>query len=78
MLFSQVILLLFTAQWLISQYNDEQAQLKKNLSKLFADVQQNISDSLLYNQLVDSAPINKAIAIYANESAIGLDVFSAC
>src|ERR1035437_1824296 len=66
MLLSQAILLLFTIQWLISQYNEQQAQLKKNLTELFADVQQNISDSLIYTHLADTAQVNKAIAVYAD------------
>jgi len=53
MLFSQVLLLLFTAQWLNNQYNDQQEQLKKNLTKVFTDVQQKISDSLLLTNVID-------------------------
>lgn len=59
MLFSQVLLLVFTAQWLISQYNDQQAQLKKNLTDLFTNVQQNITDSLLRN-IIDPTFVNKS------------------
>jgi len=59
MLFSQVLLLLFTAQWLYSQYNDQQEQLKKNLTKLFTDVQQRITDSLLLTHIIDPTLINK-------------------
>ena len=62
MLFSQVLLLLFTAQWLFSQYNDQQEQLKKNLTKLFTDVQQRITDSLLLTHVIDPTLINKDIA----------------
>jgi len=62
MLFSQVLLLLFTAQWLYSQYNDQQEQLKKNLTKLFTDVQQKITDSLLLTHIIDPTLINKDIA----------------
>jgi len=47
MVFSQVVLLLFTAQWMYSQYTEQQEQLKKNLTKVFIDVQQKINDSLL-------------------------------
>jgi signal transduction histidine kinase len=64
MLFSQVLLLAFTMQWLISQYNDQQAQLKQNLTKLFTDVQQKINDSLLLN-VIDPTFINKAITANA-------------
>jgi signal transduction histidine kinase len=46
MLFCQVLLLVFAAQWLMSQYNDQQEQLKKNLTKIFTDVQSHIEDSL--------------------------------
>jgi signal transduction histidine kinase len=53
MLFSYALLLTFTAQWLYSQYNDQQEQLKKNLVKLFTDVQQKINDSLLINHVID-------------------------
>jgi len=47
MVFCQVLLLMFTFQWLLSQYNDKQAQLKQNLTDLFTDVQQRIQDSLI-------------------------------
>jgi signal transduction histidine kinase len=53
MLFSQVLLLVFTAQWLYSQYNDQQEQLKKNLTKIFTDVQHHITDSLLLTNVID-------------------------
>ncbi len=53
MVFSQVLLLVFTAQWLYSQYTDQQEQLKKNLTKVFTDVQQRISDSLLITNVMD-------------------------
>jgi signal transduction histidine kinase len=56
MLLCQVVLLLFTAQWLINQYNDQQEQLKKSLTKIFTDVQWKISDSLLYTNVYDPLP----------------------
>ncbi len=62
MLISEVLLLLFTAQWLYSQYNDQQEQLKKNLTKLFTDVQQKITDSLLLTHVIDPAAVNKHLA----------------
>ncbi len=58
MLFSQVLLVLFTAQWLYSQYNEQQAQLKKDLSKVFFEVQHRISDSLLLTNIYPSM-VNK-------------------
>jgi len=54
MLFSQVLLLVFTVQWLTSQFDDQQEQLKKNLTKLFTDVQQKINDSLYLSNVVDT------------------------
>ena len=60
MLFSQVLLLLFTAQWLYNQYNDQQEQLKKNLTKVFTDVQQRVSDSLLLTNVIDPVTANRA------------------
>lgn len=52
MLFSQVMLLLFTAQWLVSQYGNEKEHLKKNLTDLFTDVQEKITDSLLLTNVI--------------------------
>jgi signal transduction histidine kinase len=52
MVFSQVVLVLFTGQWLYSQYAEQQEQLKKNLTKVFTDVQQKISDSLYLANVV--------------------------
>jgi len=66
MLFSQVLLLLFTAQWLVSQYNDQRSQLKQNLTALFANVQQRISDSLYLNQVIDTSS-HKAIVLNTAE-----------
>src|ERR1700743_1122195 len=71
MLFSQVLLLLFTAQWLYSQYNDQQEQLKKNLTKLFTDVQQKITDSLLITHVIDPAFVNEDVT--ANWRTMPLD-----
>src|ERR1700744_2591879 len=50
MLFCQALLLVFAAQWLMSQYNDQQEQLKKNLTKIFTDVQSHIEDSLFLSK----------------------------
>ncbi len=56
MIFSQAMLLVFAMQWLIGQYNEQQAQLKENLTELFTDVQQRISDSLLTTtHVIDTA-----------------------
>lgn len=61
MIFSQVLLVAFTGQWLISQYNEQQAQLKDNLTELFTDVQQRISDSLVMTNVVDTSAVDKAV-----------------
>ncbi len=36
-----------------SQYNDQQEQLKKDLTKLFTDVQYKISNDLLISKVID-------------------------
>ena len=56
MIFCQVLLVLFTVEWLISQYNNQREELKQNLTKLFTDVQHRVSDSLLLTQVID--PVN--------------------
>lgn len=61
MLFSQLLLLVFTAQWIVSQYNAEQEQLKKNLTELFVDVQQRITDSIMLSQVIDTTRLSKPI-----------------
>ncbi len=61
MVFSQVVLVLFTGQWLYSQYAEQQEQLKKNLTKVFTDVQQKISDSLYLANVVDPLAVSKPL-----------------
>jgi signal transduction histidine kinase len=51
MLVCHALLLVFAAHWLVSQYNEQQEQLKKNLTKLFTDVQHKVSDSLLLSHI---------------------------
>ena len=53
MLASHILLMLFTAQWLYSQYGNQKETLKKSLSKLFTDVQHQVSDSLLLTNIID-------------------------
>lgn len=65
MVFSQVLIVAFAVQWLVSQYNDEQAQLKQNLTELFTDVQGHISDSLVLTNVLDTLFANKADAALA-------------
>lgn len=66
MVFCQLLLLLFTAQWLMSQYNDQQEQLKKNLTKMFTDVQIRIADSL-YLSKVDASTVTKQSPDYTEK-----------
>jgi signal transduction histidine kinase len=66
MFFSQVLLVLFTAQWLYSQYSEQQAQLKKGLTELFSDVQHKISDSLLLTH-IDPSFVNQSYLL-ANQN----------
>lgn len=63
MLCSQALLLVFTAQWLITQYTSEQEQLKQNLTKLFTDVQQRISDSLVLTNVIDPSLAGRPLQI---------------
>jgi K+-sensing histidine kinase KdpD len=54
MLLCHVLLVAFATHWLVSQYNEQQEQLKKNLTKLFTDVQHKISDSLLLTNVLNA------------------------
>ncbi len=69
MLFSQVVLVLFTAQWLYSQYNEQQAQLKNGLTEMFGTVQHRISDSLLLKYNDVSLPSTQ-LAVAGNNDAL--------
>ncbi len=53
MVFCQVLLVVFTIQWLSSQYNTQRDELKKNLTKIFTDIQHKVSDSLILEHVVD-------------------------
>ncbi len=74
MVFCQALLLLFTAQWLISQYASQQLQLKKNLTELFTDVQRKISDSLLLTSIVDPATIPRSQTANVENNLAGNEV----
>lgn len=52
MFVSFTLLLAFSAHWLISQYERERTHLQKDLTKLFNNVQDDISDSLLLLEVV--------------------------
>lgn len=67
MLFSQVLLLLFTIQWLQSQYNEQQARLKSDLTRLFTNVQQKITDSILLTNVIDPALVNQSALSLSTE-----------
>jgi signal transduction histidine kinase len=60
MIASQVLLVVFAAQWLHTQYEQKRWDLRLNLAKLFTDVQHQISDSLLLNQVIDPALVQRA------------------
>lgn len=53
MLLSFTLLIAFSAHWLVAQYNNEKHQLQKDLSALFINVQEDISDSLLWANVVN-------------------------
>ncbi|XZF15314.1 sensor histidine kinase [Chitinophagaceae bacterium MMS25-I14] len=52
MIASYGLLLVFTAMWLHSQLNNEKNQLSKDLAKLFTNVQEQITDSLLAVRMI--------------------------
>ncbi len=54
MLCCYMLILLFTVQWLSSQYHEQQAQLRKNLTRIFTDVQYKVADSLKLHYILDS------------------------
>lgn len=53
MLLSYILLVGFACQWLMAQYEKEESNLQKELSKLFDQVQQGITDSLLLVSVID-------------------------
>lgn len=53
MILSFTLLIAFSAQWLYSQYNNEKNQLQKDLTRLFTRTQDDISDSLIWLNVVD-------------------------
>jgi signal transduction histidine kinase len=55
MVVSELLLVLFAAQWLYTQYRSNQDELKTGLTKVFTDVQHKISDSLLLSQAFNPA-----------------------
>jgi signal transduction histidine kinase len=65
MIVSQVVLVVFTAQWLVSQYNRQEDQLKTGLNQLFADMQQQISDSLLLNNVITPETLTMPVGTQA-------------
>ena len=69
MLTSHLLLMLFAAQWLYSQYDNQKEALKKNLTKLFTDVQHQVSDSLLLTNIID--PVTGKVAIAHTENYQG-------
>jgi len=55
MLASHLLLVIFTLQWLFNQYDHQKDSLKLNLTKLFTDVQHEVSDSLILTSITDPA-----------------------
>lgn len=52
---SYLLLIGFVLQWMYTQYRQEENTLQKELAKLFENVQQNITDSLLLVSLINPA-----------------------
>jgi signal transduction histidine kinase len=53
MILSQVMLTGFVAYWLKSQFNDERAVLRVDLSRIYDDSRNQVIDSLLFNRVVE-------------------------
>jgi signal transduction histidine kinase len=70
MLLCQLLLLIFTVQWLISQYGEQREQLKKNLTKLFTDVQYKISNDLLITKVIDPVTENEKLATLTSSDGV--------
>lgn len=47
MIVCQVLLVIFSVQWLMGQYNSQRQELKENLTRIFTDIQNKVSDSLI-------------------------------
>ncbi len=62
MVFCQMLLVLFTIQWLVSQYDTQRDELKKNLTKLFTDIQHKVSDSLIIEHVIDPIAAEGGVA----------------
>ncbi|WP_118976848.1 sensor histidine kinase [Taibaiella koreensis] len=60
MIAGYILLVGFTAQWLYTQYEREEHNLQKELSKLFDRVQQGITDSLLLVSVIDPQATGQA------------------
>lgn len=72
MISCQLMLVVFATQWLYSQYTQQQAELKKDLTKLFGDVQHKISDSLLLQRNQVKFPLQSSeVAVASVPAATG-------
>ncbi len=71
MLLSQVALLVFTGQWLVNQYQQQRQELKKGLTDVFTNVQEEIADSLLLTKLMDTTRVNIGAPCMADDPESG-------
>ena len=53
MIAGYLLLVIFSSQWLMTQYDKDENSLQKELSKLFDHVQEGITDSLLLVSITD-------------------------
>lgn len=53
MIFSQLVLLTFAAQWLFSEYRREQARIQKELAGCFREAEGEVTDSILKVTVID-------------------------
>lgn len=82
MVFCQVLLVIFTIQWLSGQYDHQRDELKKNLVKIFTDVQNKVSDSLILEHVLPPVaedlpadekkqePVDKGIVVNLSQGGI--------
>ncbi len=77
MIFCQALLVVFAVQWLISQYKIHEVELKSDLARLFTDVQDQVSDSLLLNKVYNGKIAGTAPAVSPKQLQQGENNLSA-
>lgn len=55
MIVCQVLLVIFSVQWLIGQYNSQRQELKEDLTRIFTNIQNKVSDSIIVEHVLTPA-----------------------